>query len=432
MRVLLVSTNRADLMVRPFPLGAAYIVASLQAQGHEVDVWDAMFEGDWAASLRQRLRDFRPAVIGLSVRNVDDQEIRGARFLLGEAREMAAACRQESEAVLVAGGAAFSMFPAEALSYLGVDYGIVGEGERAFPQLLAALEAGEDPAGIPGLVWRSDDGVHEAPQEFVQDLDELPVPDRRLLEPARYYESRGTAPIPNVATVQAKRGCPRSCIYCVTRVIEGPTHRLRSPERVVDEVEALAAMGERRIQFVDSLFTNPPEHAEAICKELIRRRVEVGWSCTINPAFAPPDLLRLMKQAGCQLAMVGNEAGCDRQLDALRKGFSKAETARCFSLLESEGIRYNAFLLLGGPGEDRASVDESVEFMQQWSPSLVSVTIGIRIYPRCELAQIAAAEGVLEPGADLLPPRFYLAEPVREWIFGRVDPVVAANDSWMY
>jgi hypothetical protein len=100
--------------------------------------------------------------------------------------------------------------------------------------------------------------------------------------------------------------------------------------------------------------------------------------------------------------------------------------------VEAEGIRYNAFLLLGGPGEDRASVEESVEVMLRWRPAQVSVSVGIRLYPGCEVTRRAVAEGALGPAASMLTPRFYLAPAVSEWIFGYLEPIMAANPSWVF
>jgi len=214
--------------------------------------------------------------------------------------------------------------------------------------------------------------------------------------------------------------------------MEGSGLRLRSPEAVAAEIERLVQLGLTRLQFVDPLFTNPAWHAEAICRELLRRRLPVRWSSTINPAFADPDLLRLMKRAGCSMVVVGNESGCTRVLQGMRKGFTRQDAERCFALLEAVQIRYNAFLLLGGPGEDRASVRESVELMERFSPNQMSVTVGIRIYPHCALSRIAEEEGSLPAGASLLRPRFYLAPAVVDWIWDYLEPVMRRNPHWAY
>lgn len=430
MRVLLLSPNRSRITVPPFPLGLACVVANLEAERHAVEVWDALFHDDWEVALRDRLHRFRPEVVGLSVRNVDDQEMRTPHFFVDEVRHMVAVCREESPAVLVAGGSGFSLFPAEILAYLGVDYGVIGEGERAFPRVLERLEAGRDLAGVPGVLWREDGRIRGTPLEWIEPLDALVPADRERLDTARYYDARGSAGIPNTATVQGKRGCPLSCIYCSTPAIEGPTIRVRSPLFVVDEIEWLRKRGFQRLHFVDSLFTNPPEHARAICEELLRRRLDVRWSATINPAFADPDLLELMKRAGCVLVMVGNESGCSRMLRALRKGFERAEVERCFAACQREGLACNAFLLLGGPGEDRESVEESIELLERFQPNQVTVTVGIRLYPGCELTRLAQREGIITAATDLLKPQFYLATGVREWIWDYLESVLARQPRW--
>lgn len=432
MRVLLASTNRDRSMMPPFPLGLAYVAAATEAAGHTVEAWDAMFQEDWESSLRQRVRACRPDVIGLSVRNVDDQDFRKPRFLIEEARQMAAVCREESPAPLVAGGAAIGVFPKEAFRYLGVDYAVAGEGERAFPRLLERIAAGAPPDGIPGVLRHENGRVVAAPPEWQEPLDALLPPARERLPVRHYYETPGTARIPNVIQVQTKRGCPLACNYCSTFAVEGTAIRLRAPQAVADEVAGLAAQGFQRLMFVDSVFTNPPAHAQAICEELVRRRLQIGWSATISPQFAEPELLKLMKQAGCTMVMVGSESGCTRTLDGLCKGFTREHVERALVACREAGLRTGAFLLLGGPGEDRDTVRESVEVMQRHAPNQVSVSVGIRLYPGNGLTRRAVAEGLLAPDADLLPPRFYLSPAIRDWIWEYLAPIMAADPRWVF
>jgi radical SAM superfamily enzyme YgiQ (UPF0313 family) len=430
--VLLIGTNRSRKTVPPFPLGLAYVATNVDARRHEVGVWDAMFQDDWDFSLRQRILGFQPDAIGLSVRNVDDQDIRQPHWFLEEVQRMVAVCREESDAALIAGGPGYSMFAGEALSFLGVDFGIVGEGERALNRLLDRLEAGAEPTDVPGLVRQKDGETRTTGPERIEDLDDLADPDRVWLEAFRYHETSGEGPMPNTATVQTKRGCTQSCSYCPTPTLEGNTLRLRAPDAVATEIDRLVRSGLTRLQFVDPLFTNPAWHAEAVCRELLRRRLPVRWCATINPAFADPDLLRLMKRAGCEMVIVGNEGGCTRMLRRLKKGFAKQDVERCFALLEAEQMPYTAFLLLGSPGEDRASVRESVEVMARFAPTRVSVTVGVRLYPNCELTRIAEEEGALSPAASLLAPEFYRAPAVRDWIWDYLEPVMNRNPHWTY
>ena len=175
-------------MVPPFPLGVAYVAAALKRGGHDVVVWDAMPHEDWQTSLRATIRECQPDAMGLSVRNVDDQGIRAPKFLLDEPREMAAVCREESDAPLIAGGAGFSMFPVEALEYLGTDYGIAGEGEVALNLLLDALGSGPGHGGHP----QRGDGPDQA---------RLPAEVRLL----RHWRHRGPRAAPPLARASRRR-----------------------------------------------------------------------------------------------------------------------------------------------------------------------------------------------------------------------------------
>ncbi|MEW6756059.1 MAG: radical SAM protein [Candidatus Latescibacterota bacterium] len=432
MRVLLVSTNRLNGGMPPIPLGLACVAACVDRQRHELQVWDAMFADDWRPALRACVTDFGPDVIGFSIRNVDDQKLRRPTFFLGEAREMVALCRQHSSATLVGGGAGFSLFPAPILDYLGLDCGVVGEGELAFPSLLEALSGGETPAAIPGLVRRADGRVLITPPDWSVVPDRMPAPRRDTLDLGHYYAATGNPAMPNPVTLQSKRGCPMPCTYCSTRALEGRFIRCRRPEHVVDEMEGLRGQGFQRLHFVDNVFTNPAWHARAICEEILRRGLDVRWSAIANPGCTTPSLLRLMKQAGCVLVLLGNEHADSGMLHTLGKRFDPKQLAACFRTCEAVGLPYHAFLLLGGPGESRDSVQRSVEFLQGFAPAWVNVTVGIRLYPGCALTRQAMQEGLLDPADDLLVPRFYLAPGMRDWIWEHMDAVVERNQGWGY
>jgi len=132
MRVLLISANTEKINMPTLPLGLARVAAATLKAGHDVTMVDFMTEGDVGSTLRGAIGGFHPQVIGISVRNIDDQNMKGPKFLLDPVREVVAGCRSLSEAKIVLGGAGYSIFPMDALSYLGADMGIQGEGEAVF------------------------------------------------------------------------------------------------------------------------------------------------------------------------------------------------------------------------------------------------------------------------------------------------------------
>lgn len=410
MKILLISSNRLRVILPPFPLGTAYLASNVGPR-HKVEVVDLMFVEDYKAELRRAITSFGPDVIGMSVRNVDNQDYADPVMYIEHDREVAEISRQCSSAPIVLGGGAFSTYPVDYLQYLHADLGIVGEGERVFSYLLDAMETGQGHADIPGLVYREDERVVVNPPDYIQDIDLLEPPAWGLFDLERYQE--GNARV----TYQEKRGCHYCCAFCYTPSLEGRTFRLQSPGKVLDELEVLHRdYGVRQLAFVDSVFNEPPDYMEEICRGMIARGLEFQWLALFYPLHFSRESLRLMKRAGCDLLLVGCDSGSEKMLKVYQKEFGKEDVERACRYCEELGIRYYAPLLLGGPGENRETVEESVAFFDSLHPEYITVTVGIRLYPGIPLVKRAIEEHLIEPDDDLFWPRFYVSPEIRGWI----------------
>jgi len=198
MRVLLVSANTERSAIIPLPLGPAFVAAACRRAGHETALLDLMSERHAMPALHQRIQEFRPGVIGISVRNIDDQNMASPKFLLPAVREVVTVCRKLCRAPIVLGGPGYSMFPESVLRFLQADMGIRGEGEIVFPALLERLESGSDPYGLPGVYLP---GHPPAGVNFSTSLEDLPLPEPELWLPAEphrrdFCPSRGSAAVP--------------------------------------------------------------------------------------------------------------------------------------------------------------------------------------------------------------------------------------------
>ena len=198
MRVLLISANTEKINILPMPLGLNYVAAAAQNKGHNVKVFDLMAHADSRLPIRETVESFHPDIIGISVRNIDDQNMRGARFLLDEVKGIVLYCRSLSAAKIVLGGAGYSIFPEAVLAYLNADMGIQGEGEQVFPELLDRLEWRTGLAGLPGL-YLKDLGL-QGKRAFIHDLSDLPVYGVHRFLSA--YDRNLWMPF------QTRRGCP--------------------------------------------------------------------------------------------------------------------------------------------------------------------------------------------------------------------------------
>ena len=123
-----------------------------------------------------------------------------------------------------------------------------------------------------------------------------------------------------------------------------------------------------------------------------------------------------MAAAGCSEVALGAESGSDAMLTSLNKRFVANGVRQVSDSLGAAGIRRTGFLLLGGPGETRDTVRESIDLAASLGLEVVKITVGVRIYPATPLARQAVAEGVVAADDDLLRPRFYCTPGTEEWV----------------
>jgi radical SAM superfamily enzyme YgiQ (UPF0313 family) len=408
MRVLLISANTERLYMPTIPLGLEYVAAAARRTGHDVELLDLMFRKDACNDLQSKISDFNPEVIGISVRNIDDQSMENPRFLLESVRPVIGWCRTASSSPIVLGGAGYSIFPDEALEYLGADIGVYGEGETTFPAVLEQIARGGDTGTLPGVHVRGRKGRME--RSFCASLDTLPMPDSSAFTYADPTNKDIWMP------VESRRGCPNHCSYCSTFHIQGRAVRTRSPHLIAQHMAELTGRGFKQFYIVDNSFNIPQSQGLELCHSLIELGLDIKWRAILYPHGVTEGLIKSMKRAGCFEVALGFESGCKRILKEMNKHFMPEEVRQACKVLADYGIRCIGFLLLGGPGETRESVEESLNFAESLDLDALRTTVGIRIYPETLLAERAFTEGMISSDQELLTPHFYLAPEIDPWI----------------
>jgi len=418
MRVLLVYSNQTRDLILPPPIGLSYVASATRRAGHAVRFLDLLTARAPRAALRSTLREFQPEVVGFSVRNIDNIVCQRLNSDFDELARFIRLIRTTATGTpIVLGGPAISVLGARAFERLDADYAVRGEGEAAFPDLLAALATGRDPSGIPGVCVRDGDPSPD------QDPARLPAFGASGMQDWidwRPYHRHGST-----FAIQTKRGCPMPCNYCAYPDIEGRHFRCREAREIVDEIEAVQRrLAPRAFEFVDSTFNLPESHAVAICEEILRRGLKVKLTAMgINPRATSAGLFSIMKRAGFNSMMVTPEAGNDAMLRNLDKGFDMDDVRRTAHLARMSGLHSTWFFMLGGPGETRASVDETLRFVERElnDRRFLSVFMtGIRLLPGTRLARAQAA-----PDTDLSQPVFFFSPQVSEsWMLQRVNQTI--------
>jgi radical SAM superfamily enzyme YgiQ (UPF0313 family) len=408
MRILLISVNRSREIMPCMPAGIACLISALKE--HDVQVLDLFWEENPEEALRKALRNIQPGLVGLSIRNIDNQLWSRTEYYLPAVKRYVEVIREETAMPIVIGGAGYSIYPYDALNYLEADWGIAGDGEIAFPSFIKAIENCRDPSHIPGVIKQGTSGERFAPPR-VEDYNQIPLPSFDSIR-LKDYQNMGGA-----LSILARRGCPYECIYCDAPVSEGHAIKGKSPARLVDDIEAATHNGVTGFFIADNVFNYPMEYARAVAEEILRRNLKISWGATLHPRGIDEGDVRLLRRAGFIIASVGADSGSPEMMQRLRKGFTLEEISHLCVLLKDNGIRFFLSFLLGGPGESKSTVEESIKLALSAKADLTTVRVGMRITPLTEIHKISIQKGVLDSHDNLLEPRFYVDNSARDWIF---------------
>jgi radical SAM superfamily enzyme YgiQ (UPF0313 family) len=408
MKILLISTNRNTLPMPVMPIGACIVAHAAEQAGHTVFFLDLMFTKSPLLAIEAALTHANPDIVGLSVRNIDNNDMRGTVFFLEDLQPCVELIRTRSNVPIILGGAALGVMPEQILRLVPALCAVVGDGERVFPQLLERIARQECFRDLPGVA-SIENGVFRRNNSVIsQFATTCLVPDyHRWLNIPAYLAQMATVPL------QTKTGCQFNCVYCTCPQIEGSSCRLKEPDSVAEAVVRLAAAGLRDIEFVDSVFNAPREHAMEICAALGRVKHNARLQCLeLNPGDFDDALLTAMEEAGFVGMGMTLESASDPVLQGLRKGFTSREVHHAAAVVGRHRIPCAWIFMLGGPGETQETVRETLEFARKHirPQDVAFFNAGIRIYPGTELETMARAEGVLtRPAAEMLAPLFYLS-----------------------
>ena len=418
MRVLLISPNTLCAPYPVYPLGLDYVAGSV-GKGHEVRIADLQtVDREQLAAI---LQEFAPEIIGLSCRNIDNTDAGDPLFFVSSYQELVAWLRERSGAVIVCGGSGFTILPEQVFAMLGVDYGILGEGER-FGLLVEALSGKGNPAAIPGVFAAGSPSTPPPPWQ-----GEVARKFSADAEHTRFYVRNG-----GMLNLQSKRGCSFRCIYCPYPRIEGKAHRLIDPEEVAHTAFMLQEAGAKYLFITDSAFNSDIEHSLAVARALRSAGVTLPWGAFFAPIKLPLEYFKVMAAAGCRHVEFGTESLSEAMLTSYRKPFRRQDVLNAHWQARDAGLHVAHYFLLGGPGESAATVSESLETVKQLEKAVFFFFIGIRIYPGTRLYDLALAEGKINEQSDLLKPVFYAPDAIdRETIESLVTRQAQGRSNWV-
>ena len=392
MKVFLISSNVASTPYSVYPLGLSMIAASLKNAKHLVQQFDFLASNCSLEALTIALGEFHPEIIGISIRNIDNVNLLNEQRYLDTVKNIVDKIRQVSPAKIILGGSGFSIMPEAILEMVGADYGITGEGESLIVDFVNQAGKGAYP---------QEKIICEAPKLCLKQIPSACY-DAEIM---RYYLKSG-----NVASVQTKRGCQYKCLYCSYPILEGPNIRIRDTQAVVDDIQNLIVnFGAKYIFFTDSVFNDDAGNYLKVLEEMKKRKINIHWTAFFKPSGLDDPALTLMQETGLKAAEIGADASCDITLKKLGKSFLFKDIIECNALFAKYKIATAHYFMFGCPGETRETVIEGINNIRGLEKTASFIFMGIRILPKTPLAQLAAKEGLITLGQDLLEPVYYIA-----------------------
>jgi len=369
------------------PLGLAFIAGMLRSRGFQTRLIDSTTLGLGFDELRDAASRWRPQVVGISANSP----------VYPTAVKLAGVVKEASPSTtVVLGGCHPTLFPERAIANPAVDVVVVGEGEHAMAEICAGMASGKGLSGISGIVHKSSGQiVREYQRPFLEDLDSLPFPAFDLLPMRKYRISLGMAGKTPAVSMVASRGCPMNCKFCTSPGIWHRKWRHHSPRYVGDVLDILANRhGARHVQFRDDTFTIDEDWVLGICDEIETRKLKISWDCYSTVGLVREDMVRRMKQTGCNCLSIGIESGNDEMLRKY-KDTSKEEVRQKMALLRRIGMRTRLFFMLAPPAECIEHLEETLRFALELDPDFAM------FLPTVPLPGSALYGELVEQGCDI-------------------------------
>ena len=252
------------------------------------------------------------------------------------------------------------------------DSAVVYEGETAFLQLVEAVGAGRDLAGIPNLIYRDGAGIHTSPLTYAEDMAALPPPDFHGLPLEKYF-------VPDrILPYLATRGCYWGrCEFCDHG--EGYTagYRTKKLEQIIEEIRQLKeTYHTRHFHFTDESY--PPALFRKLTRKLVESHLNVVWTTHMRfeKSLLDASVWNDAAASGCKFLHMGYESGNERVLKLMDKATTTDVIRRSLELSAKAGVWNHVMGFFGFPGETREDALDSIRFLEQNHELVHSIGFG--------------------------------------------------------
>jgi len=394
MKILLIAYDN-DSYIHCFPQGLAYIAAVLIREGYRVEIYnqDKFHYPD--EYLTEYLNKNHFDVVGVGV-------VAGYYQYRKLLKISEAINKAKKKPYYVIGGHGPSPEPEYFLNKTGADAVVIGEGENTIIELMKALSNGSPLSDIKGIAFQEEGKVKiNDGRDLIEDIDSIPFPAYDLF-PIDYYRLFRMPHVVNndfVMPLLSGRGCSYACTFCY-RMYEGL--RLRSNASIIDEIKLLKEKYKiTYIDFTDELLMSSVDRTVSLCDSLIKSKLNIKWDCNGRLNYAKPDVLKLMKKAGCIFINYGIEAMDNNVLKNMKKALITEQITKGIKATLAAGISPGLNVIFGNIGDNKKTLKKDVEFLLKYDDGAQMRTIRpVTPYPGSPLYHHAIEKGLLKNAED--------------------------------
>lgn len=353
-------------------------ISNLYHEKHEV----------WA-ELRQIIKDENPDIIGVSVLTPAYNSVLKVISIVKQMRP---------DCTILVGGPHITITGQEMMMRNNnIDFAFSGEAEESILSFAKAYEDQGHFHNIKGLIFRNAHSIiNNGPSARIEDLDSLPIPDRKLMVfSGRYSNAR-------LAGMISSRGCPYSCQFCASVPMWGRKVLCRSAQNLLEEIDYLVKdYSITSFYFWDDTFAMNKNLVREFCEGIVRKygKHRFRWALLTHIKTLDENVLSMLRNAGCHQLKVGVESGSDRILESIEKGIRTEDVRKAFRLIRKKCFLIHTFFMAGFPYETQEDLRKTIDFIKEIKPDSSNLCT-FTPYPGTKLYNYAVEHNLLKKDLD--------------------------------
>ncbi|MBN1456719.1 MAG: B12-binding domain-containing radical SAM protein [Sedimentisphaerales bacterium] len=347
------------------PLSLCYLAGFLRKHGYNIEIYDPHIE-NYDKSTENNLPDIIRTAIKNKIASTD-YDVLGISspfiYTYQWTHYIADTAKQtHPDKLVITGGGYPSLMPERVMEDRNIDYVVIGEGELALLALLDKINSAEKVDDLDGIAYRSNGNIFVNPKKiFIEEIEDIPYPAWDLVDTDKYFQFQNKKSL----NIISSRACPYMCTFCSSYKSWGRGFRKRSAENILGEIDYLLQnFGINEVRFIDDNMTVDKKRFMKIAEGLRDRGIH--WNINNISSFTTDnEMLRMMKDGGCDTIAIGVESASKKTLKSLQKPVDLVRTKEILKECRRIGLRCNLLFIAGLPYDTKDDMNKTLKYAEE-------------------------------------------------------------------